>query len=276
MDDITLSAQNSARPLAVVTGASSGIGYELAKQFAVNGFDVLLCAEDEAVTAAAATLAAAGTTVRSVRADLATYDGVEHLLAEIRAAGRVHAAAINAGVGVAGPFTQTSLEDDLRLVQLNVASTVHLAKRVLQQMVTQGEGRVLFTSSIAATMPGPWYATYAASKAFVQAFAEAVRYELKDTGVSVTALMPGPTDTNFFDRAGMQDTPVDSKSKDDPADVARDGFEALMAGKDLVVAGSRTNAVQASAARLLPDRVKAAAHARLTEPEPKSAGEQTP
>jgi short-subunit dehydrogenase len=254
------------KPLAVVTGASSGIGYELAKQFADNGFDVLICAEDDAVQAAATALSESGALVRSVQADLATYQGVERLVAEVRAAGRLDAVAINAGVGVAGPFVETSLEDDLRLVQLNVASTVHLAKRVLPDLVRQGTGRVLFTASIAATMPGPYYATYAASKAFVMSFAEAVRYELKDSGVTVTALMPGPTDTEFFDRAGMQETRVNAGSKDDPAEVAKDGFEALMAGKDHVVAGSMKNKVQAAAASVMPEQAKAATHAKMTEP----------
>jgi uncharacterized protein len=254
------------KPLAVVTGASSGIGYELAKQFADNGFDVLICAEDDAVQAAATALSESGALVRSVQADLATFEGVERLVTEVRAADRLDAVAINAGVGVAGPFVQTSLEDDLRLVQLNVASTVHLAKRVLPELVRQGSGRVLFTASVAATMPGPYYATYAASKAFVMSFAEAVRYELKDSGVTVTALMPGPTDTEFFDRAGMQETRVNAGSKDDPAEVAKDGYEALMAGKDHVVAGSMKNKVQTTAAKVMPEQAKAAAHAKMTEP----------
>jgi uncharacterized protein len=259
--------EQDTRLLAVVTGASSGIGYELAKQFAMNGFDVLICAEDDAVTSAAATLSESGAMVRGLKVDLTTYEGVEHLVAEIQATGGLDVVAFNAGVGVAGPFLATSLEEDLRLIQLNVASVVHLAKRVLPDLVRRGEGRVLFTASVASTMPGPYYATYAASKAFVLSFAEAVRHELKDTGVTVTALMPGPTDTDFFDRAGMQDTPVGAADKDDPADVARDGFEALMAGKDHVVAGSRMNKAQTAAAKVMPERLKAAAHARMTEPE---------
>jgi uncharacterized protein len=259
--------EQDTRSLAVVTGASSGIGYELAKQFAMNGFDVLICAEDDAVTSAAATLSESGAMVRGLKVDLTTYEGVEHLVAEIQATGGLDVVAFNAGVGVAGPFLATSLEEDLRLLQLNVASVVHLAKRVLPDLVRRGEGRVLFTASVASTMPGPYYATYAASKAFVLSFAEAVRHELKDTGVTVTALMPGPTDTDFFDRAGMQDTPVGAADKDDPADVARDGFEALMAGKDHVVAGSRMNKAQTAAAKVMPERLKAAAHARMTEPE---------
>jgi short-subunit dehydrogenase len=258
--------QQQTKPLAVVTGASSGIGYELAKQFADNDFDVLVCAEDDGIHAAARELSASGARVQSVQADLATYPGVERLCAEIRAAGRLRAVAINAGVGVGGAFAETSLADDLRLVQLNVTSVVHLTKRVLPELVSNSSGGLLFTSSVAATMPGPYYATYAASKAFVRSFAEALRYELKETGVTVTALMPGPTDTEFFERAGMQGTRADEGSKDSPADVAKDGFEALMAGKDHVVAGSAKNKAQTAAAKVMPEGLKAASHARLTEP----------
>ena len=224
---------------AVVTGASSGIGLELARQFTQNGFDVLLCAEDGELTTAATDLAQAGGRVDLVQADLATFDGVEQLVSAITSTGRaVDALALNAGIGNGGAFLDIPLAAEERLLALNIGSTVHLAKRLLPAMVSRGAGRVLFTASIASTMPGPYYATYAASKAFVLSFAEAVRYELKDTGVTITALMPGPTDTEFFDRAGMGDTPVQETKKDDPAKVAKDGFEALMAGKDHVIGGS--------------------------------------
>ncbi len=154
----------------------------------------------------------------------------------------------------------------MRVVALNVASTVHLAKLLVRDMLTRGEGRLLFTSSIAATVPGPYYATYGASKAFIQSFAQAIRHELKDSGVTVTSLMPGPTHKEFFERAEMPDTAADSGKKDDPADVARDGFEALMAGKDQVVAGSLKNKAQTAAGKTLPDTVTAGMTAKLTEP----------
>jgi short-subunit dehydrogenase len=187
----------------------------------------------------------------------------------VAAAGRpLDAVALNAGIGVNGDFTRgISLEDDLRLIAVNVTAVVHLAKRVLPAMVDRGAGRVLVTSSVAATMPGPYYATYAASKAFLQSFAQAIRFELKDTGVSVTALQPGPTDTEFFDRAGMDGTKVAGADKDDPAEVARDGFEALMAGKDHVIAGSAKNRAQVAGGKLLPEKARAAMHAAQVKPE---------
>ena len=158
------------------------------------------------------------------------------------------------------------LEDDLRLIAVNVTAVVHLAKRLLPQMVERGAGRVLITS-VAATMPGPWYATYAASKAFLQSFAQAIRFELKDTGVTVTALQPGPTDTEFFERAGMEDTRAGEGTKDDPAEVAKDGFEALLAGKDHVIAGSVKNKAQVAGGRLMPEKARAALHAAQTKPD---------
>ena len=253
------------RPLAVVTGASTGIGLELAKQFAGNGYDLLLTA-DEPLDAAVAEIGAGNALVETVQADLRDPQGVEQLAAAIAGAGRpVEALALNAGIGQGGAFVETPWEGgDRDVIAVDVLSTVHLAKRVVPAMVQQGSGRILFTSSIAARMPGPFYATYAASKSFIQSFAEALRYELKDTGVTVTALMPGPTDTEFFQRADMEGTTVDESQKDDPAEVAKDGFEALMAGKDHVVAGSFRNTVQATTANVLPDTTTAAMHAKLT------------
>jgi|SRR3954471_313089 len=256
------------RPLALVTGASSGIGLELARQFAANGYDVLITAEDAELAAAEASLKGGDAQVTAVRANLASYDGVEQLWAAVTAAGRpLDAVALNAGVGVNGDFTRDiPLEADLNLIALNVGAVVHLAKRVLPGMVERGAGKVLITSSVAATMPGPYYATYAASKAFLQSFAQAIRHELKDTGVTVTALQPGPTETEFFDRAGMQDTKVGDSGKDSAAEVAKEGFEALMAGKDHVVAGSAKNKAQVAAARVLPEKAQAKTHAAQTKP----------
>lgn len=255
------------RPLAVVTGGSSGIGLALAKQFTDNDFDVLIAADGSSVHDAARQLASSGCVVEAEQVDLATAAGVEQLYARIVAMGRpVAAAALNAGVGAGGRFVDNDLADDLNVVNLNVTSTVHLSKLLARDMVIQGGGRLLFTASVAATMPGPFYTTYAASKAFVHSFAEALRHELKDDGVTVTSLMPGPTDTDFFDAADMEDTKVGQGAKDDPDDVARDGFEALMAGKDHVVAGSVKNKAQTMASNVLPDKAASAVHAGMTKP----------
>lgn len=257
------------RPLAVVTGASSGIGLELARQFAENGFDLIIAAEDAAITSASASIGVEGARIEPVQVDLATAEGVEQLYARIAASGRpIEAIAINAGVGVNGDFSRdTELEAELRVIQLNVMSTVHLTKRVVKDMVARGRGRILITSSIAALMPSPFMAVYGATKAFDLAFAESLREELKDTGVSVTALLPGPTDTDFFRRADMEDTKAaESSSENDPADVARQGFKALMAGDERVIAASLKTKLQGALARFLPEQLKAKWHRAITEP----------
>lgn len=256
------------RPLALVTGASSGIGRELARQFADHRFDLVVAAEDAGIDDVTAELREKGVEVRPVRVDLTREQHVEQLYREITESGRpLDAAALNAGVGAGGAFaTDTALDDELRIVDLNVRSTVQLAKYVVRDMVERGEGRILFTSSIASAMPGSFNAVYNASKSFVQSFALALRNELKDTGVSVTSLMPGPTDTAFFDRANMLDTKVGAAEKDDPADVARDGFEALMADDERVVSHSVATKTQEAASRITPDSVKAELHRRQAEP----------
>lgn len=258
----------SNHPFAVVTGASSGIGYELAAQFAEHGFDVLIAAEDAGINEAARRLASGGTTVESLQVDLATYEGVEQLCQKIQAGGRTpDAVALNAGIGTSGEFARDSdLSHELELIRLNVMSPVHLAKRVLPEMISHGGGKMLFTSSIAATMPGAFAATYNASKAFLKSFAEAIREELKETGVTVTTLMPGPTATEFFERAKLEDTKLGAGKKDDAAQVAKEGYEALMAGKDHVVAGSFMNKVQATISHVLPDTVTAGMHRKQAEP----------
>jgi len=256
------------KPFAVVTGASSGIGYELAKVFGEHGFDLLINAEDAELSDAQRALENDEVDVDAVRADLSKPKGVEELYDRIRKSGRpVDALAVNAGIGEGGDFArQTSLEKELELIDLNVRSTVHLSKLVVADMVRCGTGRVLFTSSIASTMPGAFQAVYNASKSFVQSFTLALRSELKDTGVTVTSLMPGPTDTEFFERAHLEDTRFGAGPKDDPADVARQGFEALMKGKERVVAGSLTNRLLAHGGRFVPDRAKAEVHRYMAEP----------
>ncbi|HEY0643165.1 MAG TPA: SDR family NAD(P)-dependent oxidoreductase [Nocardioides sp.] len=258
------------RPLAVVTGASSGIGLELARQFAEHGFDLIVAAEDDEIAVAAAVLRAegGGVEVEPVQVDLRRRQGVEELYAAIKADGRqLSAIALNAGHGQGGAFVDTDLADELSIIDLNITSTVRLAKLVLRDMVAADAGRVLVTSSIASTMPGSFQAVYNASKSFLQSFTEAVQNELKDTGVTLTSLMPGPTETDFFERADMaENTKVGTSKKDDPAQVARQGFAALMAGKDRVVGGGLKTKVQEAAGKAMPDKVKAAMHRRMAEP----------
>jgi short-subunit dehydrogenase len=268
------------RPLAVVTGASSGIGFALAAEFVEHGHDVVIAADTDAIMTAAEDLDALPSPdgepaeVYPVQCDLATPEGVEHLANTVASLGRpVEHLAVNAGIGVNGGFVDTSLDDHLRLVELNVSGAVRLAGRLLPSMAERGEGGVLFTSSIAGTMPGPYESTYAASKAFLLSFAEALHVELADRGVRVTALMPGPTDTNFFARAGMEDTKLGRSRKDDPRQVAHDGYEALVKGDDHVVAGSLRNKVQAVASRLLPDETTAQLHAAMNRPASASGSE---
>lgn len=254
------------RPFAVVTGVSSGIGLELARQFADHGYDLLINAEDDRFEAPATGLRQAGVDVRTAQADLRTFDGVEQLCCAIAATQRpIDAVALNAGVGQGGVFVETDLIDELEIIAVNVSSTVHLAKRLLPAMVIRQRGKILITSSIASTLPGSFQAVYNASSSFLQSFAEALQNELKDAGVTVTSLMPGHTDTDFFRRADMLDTKVGQDKKDDPALVARQGFEALMAGEQKVVAGSLKTKMQGVASRVLPDRAKASAHRQMAE-----------
>ena len=257
------------RPLAVVTGASSGIGLELARQFVDHHFDLIVAAEDDEIAVAASVLRAESSgQVEHVQVDLRDEQGVADLYARIRADGRPLAAiALNAGHGQGGAFVDTDLADELSIIDLNITSTVRLAKLVLRDMVAADEGRVLVTSSIASTMPGSFQAVYNASKSFLQSFTEALQNELKDTGVTLTSLMPGPTETDFFERADMaDDTKVGTSKKDDPAQVAQQGFEALMAGKARVVGGGLKTKVQEAAGKAMPDRLKAAMHRRMAEP----------
>ncbi|MFL5976938.1 MAG: SDR family NAD(P)-dependent oxidoreductase, partial [Solirubrobacterales bacterium] len=255
------------RPLAAVTGASSGIGREIALELARRGYDVVITAEDAELLSAQAAVQAEGAGVESVRCDLREPSGVDRFHAAIEADGRpLGVIALNAGVGQGGPFLDNDLADELSIVDLNITSTLRLAKLVLPGMVARGSGRVLVTSSIASEMPGSFQAVYNASKSFLQSFAEAVQNELQGTGVTLTSLMPGPTDTEFFERADMLDTAVGTGEKDDPADVARDGFEAMMAGEERVVSHSLKTKVQGRASRVLPDSAKAAMHRRMAEP----------
>lgn len=254
------------RPLALITGASSGIGFELARQFALHGYDLVVNAEDHALESAAQELRKSSTEVRAVRADIRSNEGRFRLLDALDDL-TVDVAVLNAGVGQGGAFVDTDLADDQEVIDLNVTATVRLAKPLLRAMVTRGAGRLAFTSSVASTMPGSFQPVYNASKSFVQSFALALAEEVKDTGVTVTSLMPGPTDTDFFERAGMAgDTLLGTMRKDDPTQVAEQVFQAIVKGEKKAVTGSLKAKVQGVAGKVLPDGVKAAAHGRMAEP----------
>lgn len=255
--------------LAAVTGASSGIGYNLAKVFAENGYDLIIGSAGDRLAQAEADFTALGVSVTSIKADLATFEGCAEFGHALEASGRkLDAIAINAGVGVGGLFIDTNLEKEVNLVRLNVESTVHLAKYAVKKMVAQGEGKILITASIAGEMVAPKEAVYAASKAFDLSFAKSLRYELRSTGVTVTALQPGPTDTDFFNRADLGDTEVGTKGKheSEPYDVAKDGFKALMAGDEHVYASSWKTKLEGSLLGVVPEGLMAKMHESMTEP----------
>ena len=253
------------RPFAVVTGGSSGIGLELARQFATNGYDVLLSAEDAAeLQQARAQLTGQAGSITTHASDLATEQGVDSLHAAI--GGReVDALAVNAGVGLGGRFEETELQRELKMIDLNVRGAVQLTKLVGRAMVRRGQGRILLTSSIAGSMPDPFEAVYGSTKVFLRWFGQALREEWKEKGVTVTVLQPSTTETNFFRRADMMDTKAGTMKKDDPAVVAKAGFDALMAGKDHVIPTAK-NKVMGFIADNLPDPVAAKLHRGLAEP----------
>lgn len=259
----------SSRPLALVTGASCGIGLELARELGRRGYDLVLNSEKEAeLEQAASELRNGGGDVRPIKADLREPDEVERLYAEATSGGRpIEIFCANAGVGSGGgDFTETALEKDLEVVDLNVRSQVHLTKLVVRDMTARGDGKILITSSIAALMPGPFESVYAASKAFDLHFAQALRNELADKGIIVTTLQPGPTETNFFHRANMDNTPAGQGKKDDPADVARQGIDALFANRDRVISASAKTKLQGLSTNFMSDPMLASVHRKQTEP----------
>ncbi|WP_419899110.1 SDR family NAD(P)-dependent oxidoreductase [Roseomonas sp. USHLN139] len=253
-----------ARRLALVTGASSGIGFELARCCAEDGHDLVIAADEPEIEQAAVQLRGHGATVTAVQADLATEAGVDRLVAAL--AGRpVDALLANAGRGLGHGFLDQDFAAIRHVVETNITGTLRLVQQVGRQMRARGAGRILLTGSIAGFMPGSYQAVYNGSKAFIDSFSHALRDELKDSGVTVTCLMPGPTETRFFERAGMLDTPVGQGSKDDAADVARSGYAAMQKGEGDVVSGVK-NKLQAAIAHVMPAPVLAAMHRHMAEP----------
>lgn len=260
----TTKERDGVRPLAVVTGASSGIGWELAKECAENGFDLLIAADRSEIESAAEKLREVGVKVEAVEVDLSTTEGVDQLHHKVN--GRPVAALLaNAGHGLGHAFLDQDFQDARHVIDTNVTGTVYLLHKVGREMRARGEGRILITGSIAGFIPGTFQAVYNGTKAFLDSFSFALRAELKDSGVTVTCLMPGVTDTEFFERADMLDTKAGAGKKDDPADVAKVGFEAMMKGEGDVVSGWK-NKVQTAMASVTPAGMLAEQHRKLAEP----------
>lgn len=225
---------------ALVTGGSSGIGRELARLFARDGYHVVLVARDPERLAGAQRelIGQTGAQVATVARDLAQPDAVEQLERELARQGvEVDALVNNAGFGTWGPFAQTDLAEELALLQVNVVALTHLTKVYLREMVKRGSGRILNVASTAAFQPGPLMAVYYASKAYVLSFSEALAEEVAGTGVTVTALCPGPTWTNFQARAGIGNIRLVSRRVMTSEAVARAGYAGMLRGQRVVIPG---------------------------------------
>jgi uncharacterized protein len=252
--------------LAMVTGASTGIGFELATLAARQGYDLVVAANEPLIDAAARDFEQFGVQVTSVETDLATIEGVDRLL-NATDGRQIDLLFANAGTGTGRAFLDQEVPVWRHAVDTNITGTLYLLQKVLKQMVARGDGKILVTGSIAGYIPGAFNAVYNATKAFIDNFTEALRNEIKDVeGVTLTTLMPGATDTEFFARADMLDTAVgQSEHKADPAKVARDGWEALMAGKGHIVSGL-SNKLQVAGSGIVPQSVLAEMHRSMAEP----------
>lgn len=256
----------ASKKLAVVTGASSGIGLELAKIAAGDGYDLIIAADEDQIDIAADILRSIGVTVDAMRVDLSNKEGARDFARFVADNGQpVDLLLANAGRGLGKGFLDQDLDEALHVVNTNVIGTVSLIHTIANQMRARGDGKILITGSIAGFIPGTYQAVYNGTKAFLNSFAVALRHELKDVGVTVTCLMPGPTQTKFFERADMLDTEVGQAEKDDPADVAKAGFKALMNNEGDVVAGWK-NKLQSVMANVTPSGILAEQHAKMAAP----------
>jgi short-subunit dehydrogenase len=255
---------SSTRPLAVVTGASAGIGYELAKLCAQNGHDLVVAADQAKINDAAQEFRALGAKVDALEVDLATLEGVDRLYDLIKDR-PVAALLANAGHGLGGGFLDQDFAKARHVIDTNITGTIYLIQKVGRDMRQRGEGRILITGSIAGFTPGTYQAVYNGTKAFIDSFSFALRHEIKDSGVTVTCLMPGATETEFFERADMMDTKVGTSKKDDAADVAKVGFDAMLRGDGDVVSGWQ-NKLATAIASVTPAGILAWQHREMAEP----------
>jgi len=257
-------SQAPASKFAVVTGSSTGIGLELARCCAEDGFDLVIVANEAAIETAAAELRSLGGSVEAVQADLSTIEGVDKLCAAIGDRS-IDALLANAGVGLGNAFLDQEFGRIRRVVDTNITGTLYLIHRAGNEMLRRNSGRILITGSIAGFTPGSFQAVYNGTKAFLDSFSFALREELRDSGVTVTCLMPGATETEFFRRADMMDTKVGTDKKDDAREVARAGFHAMLRGESDIVTGMR-NKIQTTAASVTPNEVLARQHRKMAEP----------
>ena len=253
---------------ALITGATSGIGYELAKLFAKDQYNLVIVSRDsDALDTTASELKQSGITVLTISKDLSDRQAPFEVYDEVKAKGiQIDVLVNDAGQGQYGLFVDNDIERELDMIDLNVNAYVVLTKFFLKEMVARGSGKILNVASTASQLPGPWQAVYHATKAFVLSFTEAIRYEIKDTGVTITALQPGPTDTDFFNKAQMQDSKVvQGGGLADPAGVAKDGYDALMAGDDKVISGVK-NKIQVAMSNIMPESMAASTVGKQQEP----------
>ena len=254
---------------ALITGGTSGIGKELAKLFAKDQYNLVIVARDQAeLDSTAAEFRQSGIEVTTIAKDLSVIEQVFEVCEEVNNKGiQIDALVNDAGMGVYGLFKDNDIERELEIINLNISATVILTKHFVQQMADRGEGKVLNLGSIAGKIPGPWQAVYHATKAFVLSFTTAIREEMKDSGITFTALMPGVTDTDFFNKADMNDSKILHVPgiKADPADVAKDGYEALMAGDDRIISGFK-NKMQVGMSNMMTDSAAAAAMEEQQKP----------
>jgi uncharacterized protein len=251
----------SSQPLAIVTGASTGIGFELAKIAAKKGYALVIAADEPEIQTAASRI---GGKIEAVQADLATTESVDQLLQKVGSR-PIQVLCANAGRGLGRAFVEQDWADIRRVIDTNVTGTTYLLHKVTRLMKQQAKGRILITGSIAGFMPGSYQAVYNGTKAFLDSFSYALREELKDTDVSVTCLMPGPTETEFFERADMTDTKIGTEDKMDPAEVAKQGYDAMMSGEGQVITGWK-NKMQAAMSHIMPAEQLATQHTKEAAP----------
>ena len=251
---------NTSNQYVLITGATSGIGYELAKLFVKDGYNLIIVSRNQDELDIKATeFRESGVDVITIAKDLFNRNEAFALCDEIKTAGITIDILVNdAGQGLYGEFKDTDIQRELDIVELNISSLLIITKFFLKEMTERNSGKILNLASIASKVPGPWQSVYHGTKAFVLSFTEAIREEVKDFDITITALMPGATDTDFFNKAGMLNSKAvqDKSALSDPADVAKDGYEALLSGTDKIVSGIK-NKIQVGMSNITPDSLVA-------------------